>query len=167
MDRETREFTLDGGRWRAAVARRGAGGHALVYFLPLEDGAPVEDDRRDRRCPLDPGVRLSGLDEAELHAGLRSGTRLTETERRLRAPDGRLWLIQNRGPVWAEGDVAEGTTGVVFTSLEGAAERRVVEAGHVACLSDSELSDLWRAAAEEDGPAAAGNQDARTPRAAN
>lgn len=166
MDRETREFTLDGQRWRAAVARRGSGGHGLVYFLPLEDGRPAEDDRRDRRCPLDPGERLSGLDVAELRDGLRSGTGLTDTERRVRAPDDRLWLVQNRGPVWADDDVAEGTTGIVFTSLEGAAERLVVAGGHVGRLPDAELTALWRTAAAEDDEAAGGD-DAGAPRRGN
>ncbi len=146
MNREERELGSDGGRWRASVARRGPSGHALVYFVPLEDGEPAGDDRRDRRAGLDPGRELSDLPADELRARLEGGTELTATERRFRAPDGRLWLVQNVGPVWAEEEPAEGTTGLVFTSLEGPAERLVAGDGHVGRMSATELADRWRAA---------------------
>lgn len=172
MEREQREFTLEGRRWSASVARRGASGHALVYFLPLEDGEPAEDDRGDRRSALEPGTRLSGLDADELRDRLRGGTALTGTERRFRAPDGRLWLAQNEGPVWVEGDVAEGLTGVVFTSLEGAPERLVVRGGHVGRMAASELCGLWRTADTDEaddggGRGTDGHGAGRAPEAAN
>lgn len=146
MRREERELGSEGGRWRASLARRGPSGHALVYFVPLEDGEVVADDRRDRRAGLEPGRALSDLEADELGARLERGTELTGTERRFRAPDGRLWLVQNVGPVWAEDDPAEGTTGLVFTSLEGPAERLVADDGHVGRMSESELADRWRTA---------------------
>lgn len=150
MNREEREFTSDGDRWRASVARRGASGHALVYFVPLEGEDPADDDRRDRRTGLDPGRELSDLDVGALRTRLEGGTALTDTERRFRAPDGRLWLAQNVGPVWAEEDVAEAATGLVFTSLEGQDERLVAGDGHVGRMSPSDLAARWRGADSED-----------------
>lgn len=154
MQREEREFTSDGDRWRACVALRGRGGHGLVYFAPLEGDDVDEDDGRDRRIPLAPGRELSDLEPGDLRAGLRDGTPLTGTERRIRAPDGRLWLVQSVGPVWADRGVAEGLTGLVFTSLEGPPERRTVAGGHAGRMSAEELSERWRAAGEADGDGA-------------
>lgn len=153
MDREEREVTADGARWRALVARRGPSGHALVYFLPLVGEGPADDDRRDRRAGLSPGRELSGLDEEEVRDALAGGTELTATERRFRAPDGRLWLAQSVGPVWADDGVAEGLTGLVFTSLEGPPERLAAEGGHAGRMSESELSGRWRRAARDEGEA--------------
>lgn len=156
MERSEREFTAGGRGWRAIVARRGPSGHALLYFLPLEGSDVSDDDRRDRRAALDPEDELSALDEDDLRSGLEEATPLTGTERRFRAPDGRLWLAQSVGPVWADDGVAAGLTGVVFTSLEGAGERRDGPGGHVGEMSAAELSEAWRAAsgAEDDAPAA-------------
>lgn len=153
MKREEREIASGGDRWRASVARRGPSGHALVYFVPLEDGEAAADDRRDRRAGLGPGRQLSDLEDEELRDRLEEGTVLTGTERRFRAPDGRLWLAQNVGPVWADGDPAEGTTGIVFTSLEGPAERLAAGDGHLGRMSPSELADRWRGADPRDDPA--------------
>lgn len=159
MEREEREFTSDGARWRAVPARRGRSGHTLVYFLPVEGDAVVDDDGRDRRAGLEPGRRLSDLDEDGLRTLLERGTRLTGTERRFRAPDGRLWLVQSVGPVWADDGVAEGLTGLVFTSLEGPPERLAAEGGHAGRMSPSDLSRSWRRAARQRGewPSAPGD----------
>lgn len=159
MKREEREIASDGQRWRASVARRGPSGHALVYFVPLEDGEAAADDRRDRRAGLEPGRQLFDLEDDELEDRLEEGTPLTGTERRFRAPDGRLWLAQNVGPVWADEDPAEGTTGIVFTSLEGAAERLAAADGHLDRMSASELADRWRGA-DPRGDAARGDAPA-------
>lgn len=133
----------------------------LVYFLPLEagDGDPTEDDRLDRRAALAPGRRLEELDPAVLEELLEAGTPLTETERRFRAPDGRPWLAQSVGPVWAEGGVAGGLTGVLFSSLEGDVRRERGPGEHVGSASEDRLATWWRSAVEAgaDDPGAGGH----------
>lgn len=121
----------------------------LVHFLPLdgEDGAPADDDRIDRRAGLERGRRLADLEPDELDELLASGTPLTDTERRFRAPDGRPWLAQSVGPVWAEGGVAAGMTGVLFSSLAGEVRRVRGPGDHVGRASDGELAGWWRDAA--------------------
>lgn len=157
MERRTRVLETGGGPWRAVEAWRGASGHALAYFLPLakpdDSGDPVvvEDDDADRRAALEPGRTLEEL-SGEVLAELReSGTGLTGTERRFRAPDGRLWLAQSVGPVWAEGGVAAGLTGVLFTSLEGKPERGRGDGEHVGEAGDDELARWWRDALDREG----------------
>lgn len=148
MSRTSRTLEIGSERWRAVEAFRGRGGIGLLYFLPLEDGEVRPDDGADRRASLPAGERLGGLEEDELRDRFGSGTRLTATERRFRSSDGALWLAQSVGPVWAEGGVAEGTTGVLFTALEGEERRFETEGGHVGEMSPSELESRWRAARE-------------------
>lgn len=154
MERHSRELEIEDRRWRAVEAWRGASGHALVYFLPLADGEEVGEDRVDRRASLPPGSSLEELTAAELRELWDRGTGLTETERRFRAPDGRLWLAQSQGPVWAEGGVAGGLTGVTFTSLEGERERRTGDGDHAGRASGEDLAGWWR------GAAASGEEEA-------
>lgn len=146
MDRVTRIVEDDEGRWRAVEAWRGRGGVALLYFLRLDDGEVREDDGDDRRACLAADERLDGLTDGELRERLAAGTRLTGTERRFRAPDGAPWLAQSVGPVWAEGGVAEGLTGVVFTALEGPGRRLSGDGGHVGEMEEGDLLAGWRAA---------------------
>ena len=152
MERATKSVESEEGRWRAVEAWRGRGGVGLVYFLALEGDAVAAGDDADRRASLAPGERLEDLEEGALGQRLERGTALTETERRFRGPDGDLWLAQSVGPVWAEGGVAGGLTGVVFTALEGEPRRLSGDGGHVGEMSDAELAAAWRAAAgDEDG----------------
>lgn len=155
MERPSREFDAGGVRWRAVAAWRGRSGHGLLYFLPLEGGEAAGDDRRDRRALLEPGRELPGLGPEELEELRERGTPLTGTERRFRAPDGRLWLVQSVGPVWADDGVAEGLTGLVFTSLEGEAERLTAGGGHAGRATASELAARWRRAASDESATAA------------
>lgn len=155
MERERRQFEAGGRRWRAVEAWRSSKGSSLVYFLPLARGSdrPAGDDRLDRRAGLEPGRRLAELPAAELERLLEDGTGLTGTERRFRAPDGRPWLAQSVGPVWAEGGVAEGLTGVLFTSLAGEVRRARGAGEHVGEADEERLADWWRTAVggEADG----------------
>lgn len=144
--RPSRDVEADGESWRAIEAWRGRSGQALCYFIPLEGERPVAEDRRDRRTTLEPAERLLALPEERLVARLEEAVPLTDTERRFADPDGRGWLAQNIGPVWAEGDVAAGLTGVLFTSLEGPMERRSRPSGHLRELSLPELQTLLDAA---------------------
>lgn len=150
--RGRRVVETNGDRFRAAVAWRGpASGRGLLYFVALEDGEPG-DDRRDRRAPLEPDRGLEDFTEEELRELLSEGEPLTGTERRFRGPDGRLWLAQSVGPVWADEDPAEGSTGVLFTALEGPFERLRGPGAHAGALDGDELVALWRrAASPEDG----------------
>lgn len=157
MERPSREFDAGDARWRAVTAWRGRSGHGLLYFLPLEDGEVAGDDRRDRRALLEPGRELPGLGPEELEEMLDRATALTGTERRFRAPDGRLWLVQSVGPVWAEDGVAEDLTGLVFTSLEGEPERLASGGGHAGRAAASELAARWRRAASDEAGTAAGD----------
>jgi len=150
MERQTRELEIGDRRWRAVEAWRGSSGHALVYFLPLADGVEAGDDRLDRRASLPSGSSLDDVTPEELRELWDRGTGLTETERRFRAPDGRLWLAQSQGPVWAEGGVASGLTGVRFTSLEGERERLSGDGEHAGRASPEELTGWWRGAASSD-----------------
>lgn len=140
--RPSRVVEAEGRAWRAMEAWRGRGGHGLCYFLALDDGTPMAEDRADRRAALEPGERLLALPDERLVALLEESVPLTDTERRFADPDGRIWLAQNIGPVWAEGGVASGLTGVLFTSLEGPLERGSRPSGHVRELSTGELREL-------------------------
>lgn len=152
MSRDSRTLEIGSERWRALEAWRGRGGVGLLYFLPVEDGEARPDGSSDRRASLGPGERLDDLDEDDLAARLESGTALTVTERRFRSPEGELWLAQSVGPVWAEGDVAEGTTAVLFTALEGEPRRLETAGGHVGRMSAAELTSCWRAALGREDP---------------
>lgn len=136
-----------GGRlFRATAAWRGPDtGFGLLYFFPVDE---AQGDRADRRALVTPDVDLSILDEASLVALYDSGRPLTETERRFAAADGRQWLAQNSGPVWAGRAGAEGGTGILFTSLEGDVGSLRASGGHVGDLSVEELSAAWRGASE-------------------
>lgn len=151
MTRESRIVETGEGRWRAVVAWRGRGDLGLLYFLRLADGSPSDRAEEDRRASLEPGERLRDLDVDELRRRLSVGTPLTGTERRFRAPDGELWLAQSVGPVWADGDVAAGLTGVVFTALEGEPRRISGDGVHVGEVDDAALGDRWRGASGGDG----------------
>lgn len=154
-ERSSRVVESGEGPFRALVAWRGrASDRALLYFLALDADAPDPDDRRDRRAPLGPGREPGDLSEEDLLELLAEAAPLTGTERRFRAPDGRLWLAQSIGPVWADEEPAEGSTGLLFTSLEGASERLRAPGAHAGALEEAELADLWRRAGadlEEDG----------------
>lgn len=150
MSRGERILEAEGRRWRAVEAWRAGSGLGLLYFLPLDGEDVAEDDREDRRAALEPDETVGGLDEEELRERLGRATALTVTERRFRAPDGRPWLAQSVGPVWADG-VASGLTGLLFTALEGAAERASVDGGHAGEMSEGELADRWRRAVETSG----------------
>lgn len=153
-ERRAREVEAGDARYRAVVAWRGrTSGLGLLYFLAMDGDAPHPDDRGDRRAPLDPGRSLDDIPEEELAEALEGGTPLTGTERRFRAPDGRLWLAQGVGPVWADEDPAEGSTGLLLTALEGPVRRLEAEGGHPGRMDEGELSDAWRRAApaEDDG----------------
>lgn len=147
MERARRILESEDGRWRAVEAWRGRGGVALLYFLALDEGDVAADDDADRRASLGPDERLEELSEERLRERLAAATVLTGTERRFRAPDGAPWLAQSVGPVWAEGGVAGGLTGAVFTALEGEARRLAGGGGHVGEMDDAELAAAWRAAA--------------------
>lgn len=150
-ERSTRVVEGEERRFRAGLAWRGErSGYALVYFVALDDGEPG-DDRRDRRAPLGGNRDLRGLSDAELTDLLSAGKPLTATERRFRAPDGRLWLAQSVGPVWADGEPAEGSTGLLFTSLEGPHERLRGPGGHAGELDEGDLADAWRRSGAADG----------------
>lgn len=151
-ERRARELESGSGRFRAVVAWRGrASGSGLLYFVAMDGDAPDPDDRRDRRAPLDFERSLEDVPEDELAGALEGGTPLTATERRFRAPDGRLWLAQGVGPVWADEDPAEGSTGLLLTALEGPVRRLEAEGGHPGRMDDGDLSDAWRRAAPEEG----------------
>lgn len=162
MEREARELEAGGRRWRAVEAWRAEDGPGLLYFLPLgEDGEPGGDDREDRRAALEPDETVAGLDADALRKRLDGGVPLTVTERRFLAPDGRPWLAQSVGPVWAD-EVASGLTGLLFTALEGPRERASSGGGHAGEMSAGDLERRWRRAVEgpeegddgEDGDAA-------------
>lgn len=158
MERQRREFEARERRWRAVEAWRSSTGSVLVHLLPLapDSDGPAGDDRLDRRAGLEPGRRLAELDDEELPGLLERGTPLTATERRFRAPDGRPWLAQSVGPVWAEGGVAEGLTGVLFSSLAGDVRRVRAAGGHVGEADAERLASWWHDALGEE----AGEEDA-------
>lgn len=135
----TRTLEARGRRWLALEAWRFGSGDGLLYFVPLRDGEPSSDDREDRRALLEAGRELAELEAGELEDLLAGAVPLTRTERRLADREGRLWLAQSEGPVWAEGEVAAGLTGLVFTPLTGAWERRRGPGDGLAGLSEEDL----------------------------
>lgn len=144
-ERGTRVVEAGGRRFRAALAWRGsASDYGLLYFVALDGGEPDPDDRQDRRSLVEPGLTLDAVSEEELRRSAAEGKPLTDTERRFRAPDGRLWLAQSAGPVWADREPAEGSTGLVFTALEGPADRLRGPGAHAGERTEDELADLWR-----------------------
>ena len=163
--RGTRAVESGEGDFRAVVAWRGrASDRGLLYFVALDGGEPHPDDRRDRRAPLEPGRALPDLSDGDLRERVEDGAPLTTTERRFRAPDGRLWLAQSIGPVWADEDPAEGSTGLLLTSLEGPHERLRAPGAHAGEMEEGELADLWRRAGAEgdDGDGGDGGDDGGT-----
>lgn len=144
---EERQVDSDGEPWRVTVAWRGADGSGLCYFRPADDET---SDREDRRARIPGDCDLGGMDTGELVELLEESAPLTRTERRFRAPDGRDWLAQNIGPVWADEEAAAGAQGVLFTALDGPGDRVRAAGGHVARMSVAELEDVWRRAVETD-----------------
>lgn len=138
-ERDRREVRADGVAWLAMEGWRGRAGHGLCYLVRLEGREPAADDRGDRRAALEPGERLSELDEERTATLVAASVPLTETERRFSDASGHMWLAQNSGPVWAGGDVASGLTGIVFTRLDGDFLRVEAPGGHVAGLGVPDL----------------------------
>lgn len=154
VERTARSVERGGDAYLAIEAWRGASRHGLCYFVKLgaPGGSPDADDPGDRRAPLEPSERLVELSEQRLDELLKGAVPLTVTEHRFEAPDGRLWLAQSVGPVWAESGVAEGMTGVLFTSLQGPRVRLEAEGGHVGRTGTGELVAAWRRAREAAEP---------------
>jgi hypothetical protein len=148
-----REFQHDGVRWRALEGWRSRAGHTLCYFVVLQEEKPSAADSLDRRASLAPGQSLVGQSEEQVVELLGSAAPLTATERRVTDPEGAIWLIQNSGPVWAEGGLAGGLTGIVLTRL-GSELRRIERPGHhLADLSEEELTGLLAGTPlDPDGP---------------
>jgi hypothetical protein len=145
-DRFECELEVEGRLYRATAAWRGPEtGYGVLYFFPSDGG---EGDRGDRRALLTPEVSLRDLGESSLLPFYEAGRPLTETERRFSAADGRRWLAQSRGPVWADRSGAEGGFGILFTSLEGEPESLRGAGGHVGEMSDEELSARWSGAVQ-------------------
>jgi len=151
--RERRELSAGGRAWKVTEAWRGASGWGLAYFLPLEGGEPAADDRLDRRAALAPGEGLEALEEAELEERLAGAAALTSTERRIVDGEGRPWLVQSRGPVWAEGGTAAGLTALLFTALEGPAERIEAADGQAGDLDEDALRARLERARTPEGDA--------------
>ena len=141
-----RRFRTDGVPWRATVVWRAQDGSGLCYFRAEEGEARGEEGAGDRRARLPADRSLGDLNEEELGELLSVAASLTATERRFVAPDGRDWLAQNIGPVWAEEEAAEGATGVLFTALDGAPDRARTGGGHVGRMSEDRLEAAWRRA---------------------
>lgn len=143
---EPRELSAGGRVFRVVEAWRSPSGWGLAYGLALEDGGPAPDDRLDRRAVLEPGEGLDDAGDQGLARRLAEGAGLTSTERRILDGDGRAWLVQSRGPVWAEGEVAAGLTSLLFTSLEGPPERLEAGDGHAGRMEADALRARLRAA---------------------
>lgn len=137
-----REFEHDGVRWRALEGWRSRAGHTLCYFVVLQEGKPSAADSLDRRASIAPGESLVGQSEEQLLELLGSAAPLTVTERRVTDPDGAIWLIQNSGPVWAEGGLAAGLSGMVLTRLGNELQRFERPGDHLADLSEEALIGL-------------------------
>ena len=156
-DRFECELEVNGRLYRATVAWRGPEtGYGVLYFFSSE---AAEGDRGDRRTLLTPERNLRTLGESTLLPLYEAGRSLTETERRFAAEDGRHWLAQSRGPVWAGRSGAEGGSGILFTSLEGEPESLRAAGGHVGEMSDEELSALWSGAAQSQATAEASAEE--------
>lgn len=101
------------------------------------------------RFALDAGKDLDLLDASGLSAYLESAVDLTGSEAIFGAPDGRRWLAQAVGPVWAPTVGAEGLVATRFTSLDGPFESfqapgsplRPDRPDHLDL--DAALSELW------------------------
>ncbi len=151
--RQIREVDYGGVSWRAIEAWRGRGGHALCYLLRIESEQAAADDREDRRATLEPGEELTALSEDRLDALVAGAAPLTKTERRIVDAAGVPWLAQASGPVWAEGGVAAGLAGVVFTRLQGPFQRLAARDDHATAATTERLLALLeraRKAAEID-----------------
>jgi hypothetical protein len=138
--RPRRQFEVERDSWLAIDAWRSPGEIGLCYFVPLEEGAPTEDDRTDRRAPLEPAQHLEELDEEALAALWSTGAPLTVTERRITDAEGELWLVRSTGPSWAGAGAAAGTTGTLFRCLTRVG--RDIETRAAGPVLDQELADL-------------------------
>jgi len=143
--RSVARLELDGEALELVELRITREGTRLVLVLP---GA--------RRMALAPGRGIEHLSIADLSTGLAGAVGLTGTEAVFTAPDGRRWLAQAVGPVWAGSEAAEGLVGTMFTSIDGRFER--FEVGGSPLRPDredpervrAELEDLWRLRGESE-----------------
>jgi hypothetical protein len=144
-----RELEVSGSLFRVVAVWRGEeSGYGILYFFK----ARADDGSTDRRALLMPDTEPDRLDDSRLMELFEGGRALTDTEKRFTAPDGRQWLAQNRGPVWA-GRAAEGHSGIRFTSLEGERETIIAAAGHLGEMPTAELEARWREASQAARPA--------------
>lgn len=145
-ERERRNEGAGDAERELVVAWRTSRGTRLVLAFPGPS-----------RFALGPGSGLDALDAAELKAHLEVATGLTDTEATFRAPDGRRWLAQATGPVWAASEGAEGLLTTRFTSLDGAYESLQSPGSPLrpdrpdGVSLDDALTELWLVAREERG----------------
>ena len=138
-DRALLRKELDGESMELAEVRVTSRGSTLVLSFP---GL--------RRVLLDPGRRIAELADDELATELAAACGLTATEAVFTAPDGRRWLAQAVGPVWAGSEAATGLVGTMFTSIDGRFERFEVCGSPLRSGDEdpervrAELQELWR-----------------------
>ena len=136
-----------------AVVRRELGGKLLELAevrVTTRGSSLVLAFPGPRRLLLEPGRRIADLASDELAPELAAACDLTATEDVFTAPDGRRWLAQAVGPVWAGAEAAAGLVGTMFTSIDGQYDRFEVRGSPLRSGDEdpesvrAELQELWR-----------------------
>lgn len=136
-----------------AVVRRELGGKRLEFaelLVTTRGSSLVLAFPGPRRLLLEPGRRIADLASDELAPELAAACDLTATEDVFTAPDGRRWLAQAVGPVWAGAEAAAGLVGTMFTSIDGRYDRFEVHGSPLRSGDEdpervrAELQELWK-----------------------
>ena len=101
-----KDLDCEGVGWRVYEAWRTDSGLGLAYFIRADFGAG------DRRALLASGQSIKSLEVSELEILWSEATKLTATERRVVDGQGDVWLAQDIGPVWSEGNRATDGVGI-------------------------------------------------------
>lgn len=137
--RATALLEFDGQETEILEAWRTSRGTKLVLVFPGPRRILVAEDRE-----------LTRMEVEELRIALEGASGLTATEACFDAPDGRRWLAQAVGPVWAGSEGAEGLAGTLFTSIDGPFERFESRGSPLrpdrgsGVPVDADLAEIWR-----------------------
>ena len=101
-----KDLDCEGVGWCVYEGWRTDSGLGLAYFI-RSDHAPG-----DRRALLNSGQSIESLKASELEFLWLEATELTGTERRVVDEQGDIWLAQDIGPVWSEGNRATDGVGI-------------------------------------------------------
>jgi hypothetical protein len=127
------DLDCGGTGWCVYEAWRTESDLGLAYFIRADFGPG------DRRALLGPGQGIKSLGVSELEALWSEATELTVTERRVIDGEGDVWLAQDIGPIWSEGNRASDGTGIHLRCVSRALPPVLLREQASTSLSDDDL----------------------------